>query len=319
MFSKTIRPAIISCLFIFLCIDYSFSQSENEFYNLSKKSFDNGLYNDALFTLNKGMKRDSSKADYFLLRAKIYFKLNKYDAAISDCYAALNREPDKPEVFFLRGQLCQVTKSYGGAILFFGKVIKFSKNEDLTFNSYLNRGNSYFEMGKYNDAYNDYIAAQALHPEDLELLYSLANTYFKLLKVSEAKSTIEKILVIDPDYALAYELRGKIAYGNKKFEEAIRDIETYTKLNATDPQGFILLAESYLNLNEYDKALFNINSSINIQPANAYGYKIKGLIYIQQKQIDEGCNNLFKALQMGYLENVSYDILDIYLKNCEAE
>lgn len=319
MLSINIKLASIYCLVIFFFHSLSFGQSADEIYEMSKSSFDKGNYNDALLSLNKGMKKDSSKADYFLLRARIYFKLNKFDASISDCYAALNKEPDKPEVFYLRGQLCQVTKSYGGAILFFGKTLKFSKNDDLSFNAYLNRGNSYFEMGKYNDAYNDYIMASNIKQEDVTLLYSLALTYYKLAKASEARNTIEKIMIIDPEYGPAYELRGKIASDNKKYSEALSDFEQYSKIKTTDPKAFSQLAETYLSLKEFDKALYSINTSINLQPQNPYGYKIKGLIYLEQKQVEEGCNNLFKALQMGYLENVSYDMLDIYMKNCESE
>jgi tetratricopeptide (TPR) repeat protein len=310
--------SIFCLLFVFFNCS-TFCQSANEIFEMSKSSFNKGFYNEALVTLNKCIKKDSSQADYFLLRAKIFFKLNKFDAAISDCYSTLSREPDKPEVFFLRGQLCQVTKSYGGAILFFGKTIKFSKSEDLKFEAYLNRGNSYYEMGKYNDAYNDFIFASNIKQEDVRLLYSLAQTYYKLAKTSEARNTLEKLLVLEPDYALAYELSGRISTDLKKYEEALGNFEIFCKMNPAEPRAYYQLSETYLSLKEFDKALYNINTSINLQPTNPYGYKIKGLIYLEQKQVDEGCNNLFKALQMGYLDNVSYDLLDLYLKNCELE
>lgn len=319
MFSIKLNLTSIFCLVVLLSYNHTYSQTAEEIFQMSKTSFDKGLFSDALVTLNKCMKKDSSKADYFLLRANIFFKLSKYDAAISDCYSALSREPDKPEVFYLRGQLCQVTKSYGGAILFFGKTLKFSKKEDLTFNAYLNRGNAFFEMGKYNDAYNDFVAATNLRQEDVNALYELALTNYKLLRVADAKNILEKIRVIEPEFSPAYELSGEIASGEKKFDQAIRDFDQFVKLNPTNPGGFCQLAQIYLSVKEFDKALFNINTSINLQPTNPAGYKVKGLIYLQQNQIEEGCNNLFKALQLGYLENVSFDLLDLYMKNCESE
>lgn len=319
MLSLRKNLVIIFCLISVVYGFSGFAQDTDEFYETSLNLYKRGLFSDALVALNRGMTSDSSKSDYFLLRAKINYKLGKYDASISDCYQALEIEPNKPEVYFLRGQLCQVTKSYGGAILFFGKTLKFSQDDILTYQSYYNRGNAYLDLGKYNEAYTDLSEAFNMRQDDVGLLYSIAQTYYKLGKSADALTIIEKIVSLEERFGQAYELRGRIAIDNKQYAEALVDLEKFGKINPTEPKAFNLLAETYLNLKEYDKALFNINTCINLQPANPDSYRVKGLIYLAQKQKEEGCNNLFKALQMGYLDNIGYDILDVYISNCESE
>jgi tetratricopeptide (TPR) repeat protein len=319
MFILNNRITILICIVLLIFSSYSKGQSSDELYKLSKVQLEKGSFAQALSLINQGINKDSSKADYYLLRANIQFNLNKYDASIRDCYEALNREPDKPEVYFLRGRLCQVTKSFGGAILFFGKTLKFSRNEKLTYDAYLNRGLSFYELGKYNDACNDFLQALNIKKDDINLLFPLAQTDYKLAKSKEALTLIEQIIIINPGFGKAYELKGTIARENGNFDEAVKAIGQYTKINPTDSKAYNSLAETYLDMKVYDKAIFNVNTAIALEPTNANSFKIKGMIYLTQNQTEEGCNNLFKALQLGYLENVSYDILDLYLKKCESE
>jgi tetratricopeptide (TPR) repeat protein len=319
MFFSENRIAVLFCIVLAIYSPFAFAQSAEELFKLSKEQMDLKSYNKALSLINQGIRKDSSKADYYLLRANIQYSLNKYDESIKDCYEALNREPDKPEVYFLRGKLCQVTKSYGGAILFFGKTLKFTKNEKLLFDAYLNRGLSFYEMSKYNEAFNDLLQAYNIQQGDIDLLYPLALTSYKLKKNKEALTYIDKIISINPEYGKAYELKGTIARESGNFEEAVNAIEQYIKIDPYDPKAFNSLAETYLNMKALDKAMYNVNSAIKLEPTNPNSFKIKGMIFLTQNQIDEGCNNLFKALQLGYLENYSYDILDLYLKKCEQE
>jgi tetratricopeptide (TPR) repeat protein len=319
MFFAENKLTVLTCIAIIMFLSHSVAQSSDDLYKFSKSQMDKGSYLQALSYINQGIKIDSSKADYFLLRANIEFNLTKYDASIKDCYEALNREPDKPDVYYLRGRLCQVTKSYGGSILFFGKALKFTKDEKLMFNSYLNRGLSFYEMGKYNEACNDFLQAKMINRNDVNLLFPLAQVNYKLAKSKDALIILDTIISLNPNFGKAYELKGTIARENGNFAEAVTAIEQYSKVNPNDPKAFNSLAETYLDMKAFDKAIYNVNSAIKLEPTNPNSFKIKGMIYLAMDQTEEGCNNLFKAMQLGYLENYSYDILNLYTKKCESE
>src|SRR5690606_19731752 len=144
-------------------------QNNEELVQISHEQLALGKYQEALTSINRVIVADTFNADYYLHRANIFYNLTRYDDAIKDCYTALRIQPDKPEVFFVRGQVCMVTKSYGGAILFFGKTIKNTSSNDLLFNAYLSRGEAFYSLGKYSEAIADYKLAAGLNPVSSDL------------------------------------------------------------------------------------------------------------------------------------------------------
>jgi tetratricopeptide (TPR) repeat protein len=295
------------------------SQAPEDYFNSSIEQLGRGEYETALASINKAIAMDSLNAEYYLQRAIVYYHLTRYDKVIKDCYTALKIEPDKPQVYFLRGQVCLVTESYGGAILFFGKAVKYAKNSELLYNAFLNRGQAYLAIGKYSEAHDDYIAAYEINPLGIDVLIPLSNIYFKLKQYKEALLIIDQLLKIKADYAEAYELLAKITFESKDYNKAIEAIKKYSTYKPNDNTAFNFLAEIYLQMSDYDNALVAVNRSISICPSDPAPFKIKGLVYFAKGQAEEGCNNLFRAMQMGYFEKYGYDLLEVYQEKCEKE
>lgn len=134
------KTVSLGILFFIASIQLLSAQTLESNFHLGKEHYEQAKYDLALETVNLVIALDSSKADYYLLRANICFKLQLYKEAINDCYKTLRIQPQLPEVYLLRGKLCVVTKSYGGAILFYGKAIQFSSSNDILFQAFLNRG-----------------------------------------------------------------------------------------------------------------------------------------------------------------------------------
>ena len=295
------------------------SQTPNELYQLSVEQTNDGKYTDALVSIKKAILNDSINADYYLQRATIYFNLTKYDDAVKDCYSSLKIEPDKPQVYYLRGQICLVTESYGGSILFFGKTIKFAKNNDLICSAHLNRGKAYFALGKISEAHDEYLAASEINPKAPEILIPLAESYFRLKNSEEALATLSKATSLQPDNPQIYELLGRILIENKDYTKAIEAINKFCSLKPNNAKAYNLLAQTYYEMKEFSDAIVAVNHAITLDPGDPLNYKIKGSVLLEKGQTDEGCNCLFKAMQMGYLEKCSYDLLDYYQQKCEKE
>jgi tetratricopeptide (TPR) repeat protein len=294
-----------------------FSQSSGIFYALSQDEFKKADFPNALISINKAIQTDSLNADYFLLRAKLKFNLIKYDDAIKDCYASLKLKPENPEVYFLRGQICIVTASYGGAILFFGKTIKNTNNKELLYNAYVNLGKALTELGKYDDAYTNYMAAVQLFPDETLVLLPLAENYYKRKLTSDALTTLNKAVQKLPDEAGIYVLYGLIYMENKDYKQAIETLNKYCNMVTNDPKALSMLAVAYYETKDLQNALISINRAITLNPSDPANYKIKGSILFEKGQTEEGCNCTFKAMQLGYLEKYSYDLLDVYIQKCE--
>ena len=112
------------------------NQEADTHYRAAYQSFDAGHFEQALAQASSALQVDSTVADYFLLRARVYFKLGKYNQTISDCYSVSRIQPRMPQVYLLRGQVALVTESYVGAVMLLGKAIESSSDATLRITSY---------------------------------------------------------------------------------------------------------------------------------------------------------------------------------------
>jgi Tfp pilus assembly protein PilF len=77
-----------------------------------------------------------------------------------------------------------------------------------------------YPMKKYTEiekALNSYLA---IHPANIEMMYSFAGILFTQGKVEQAKSEVEKILIFEPQHSRALELRD-IIRGEKSIESIV--------------------------------------------------------------------------------------------------
>jgi predicted Zn-dependent protease len=146
-----------------------------------------------------------------------------------------------------------VTESYGGAILFFGKALKYCDNSALQFDIFLNRGKAYYALNRYLDAYNDYQAAYAIDQHSIDVLMALAETNLKLNKINDAMVTINQIIASNPDHAEAYDLLGQIAIKTNNMSERSKRYEKYTSLNRVNPLPSMLWQLRTHRQQYYDK------------------------------------------------------------------
>ncbi|MFH1562260.1 MAG: DUF2723 domain-containing protein [Nitrospirota bacterium] len=66
--------------------------------------------------------------------------------------------------------------------------------------TYLNRGTTYFTMGKYQEAMEEFKSGVKIQPNSIELHYNLGGAYINLGRRDEAIGEFQKVLEIDPNY-----------------------------------------------------------------------------------------------------------------------
>ncbi len=309
-------------IWLFSCLAGNFfchtaAQNSETLYKQSIEQYTQGNYPQALETINRAISMDSMKADYRIHRASIYFTQEKYDLVIKDCYTAGNYSANDPRIYLLRGKVCMATKSYGGAIVLFGKAIKNTADSKLLYEAYFQRGNAYFGIAQYPEAIEDYKSAGKYGEKSVDLLMAQANTYLYLKQFDNALTLIKEMLNIQPDFAQAYELTGKLYMARNEFPAAIEAFEKNAALKPNDFSSLNLLAEAFMSNQDYENALINIRKAIAIDPSEPFAHKLSGLIYIRQGDMDKGCNSIFKAMMFGYLEKYDYDLLNYYIQQCE--
>ncbi len=162
----------------------------------------------AVFYFNRGVEK-SNAGDYL--------------RAISDYSKAIEINPNLPELYYNRGVAKAHLKDYSEAISDFSKVIEMIDPKDPRISDiYVSRGVSKSDSGDPLGGITDYNKAiEMIDPKDpriAQVYVNRAKAKTLLKDYSGAISDINKGIEINPNYAVAYVLRGAInlELGNSK-------------------------------------------------------------------------------------------------------
>ncbi|HEX2934897.1 MAG TPA: tetratricopeptide repeat protein [Bacteroidales bacterium] len=312
-----LRTSVI--LFVIVSTAKLQAQDAIAYYNRSQEQMLTGNYQEALSTIDKALLVDSSKAAYFLQKATLYYHLQEYKDALRLCYSANRIEPDNPKVHYLRGLLSMATDNSGGAVFFFGKVIAQSPDQDYVYNSYIGRGKTNLRNGKTGAAKSDFRLALQLKPDSIEPQFLLATAFLQTKEADSALMVIEKVLQTAPEKPQSYKLLGNIYHTQKNYSQAETAYNKYCSMVINDAEVLQDLSALCLENKDYDKARTYIERAITLFPSEPLNFKILAMIFLESGRNEEGCNNMFKAFQLGYLEKYGYDALDVYQGKCEGK
>lgn len=126
-------------------------------------------YDNAIIDLNIAIKMDKAYADAYYMRALCHYEKNDLKSAITDASMAIANIEYRPEefreyeAFFLRALARYNQNDLKGAIEDFSYSIE--KNNKFS-DAYLYRGQAYENMGKVNEAVEDYEMVLRLDPEN---------------------------------------------------------------------------------------------------------------------------------------------------------
>ena len=212
----------------------------------------------------------------FLLydRAQIYVEEKKYDLADADFRKIIALEPGNVLGYLGLGQIANIQKRWDDAVKHLDYAVRLNSGNS---SSYALRAEAYMGLEKWDQVADDIISAITLAWDQKAL--SLATTIkepgltilLSKLKVQAAKS---------PNSPMWPYLSGLIYEENKQYQKAI---QSYTEAIDIDvsPIGYQNIALCYLELNQFDQALDNINKSLNLDSTDFYSRMYRANIYYE--------------------------------------
>ena len=215
------------------------------------------------------------KVNYYLSRANVNISQNKVEYAINDTKKALELDIDNVEIRKKLARLYRVNKKNLKAIDEFSRILQM---DEKAYEVYFELIDLYMVEGAADSAVN--IAQNGLknYPNDENLSNALAQIYFKN---NDLKSAIE--VVKDPL------LKIKILLQDNQNEEASKLISSFdsSKLDENELRNYyIVLAQYYYNIKDFDSSLQNVEKYSNIKGPDAISFQMKALIY-EEKEDEE--------------------------------
>ena len=154
-----------------------------------------GEYGSVIEDTSRVIKRAPSAVAYYT-RALAYHNMGQDEWAIPDCNAALKIEPGNPNALFVRAASYQGLAEYGKAIRDYTEVLRL---DPARLDALFARGTAHYNVGEYERAVEDFSNTIDRGAADGMILYLRALAYQELGRTADARSDMEKALLLDPD------------------------------------------------------------------------------------------------------------------------
>lgn len=136
--------------------------------------------------------------------------LKEYGNALDVCALMIERYPEHPYGYKLKGDCFKGMKRYQEAIDWYLKSRDVAEKEgaesELDFQAYWSIGDAYEKLKKTSEAIDAYKRALAIKPHDVNTLYTLQYLYRGQGKYEEAYAAVKEILRLQPNHAGAQRL-----------------------------------------------------------------------------------------------------------------
>ena len=185
-------------------------------------------------------------------------------------------------------------EKYHEVISFCDKALKI--NNDLP-EAYSFKGNALYNLGEYNDAAESFSHAIEKEPNEAEHYYDRSWSYCNMDKYEDSIIDINKALEIEPKTSAFYYDRGRFEYWAERYKDAVISFTKGIELKPTENK-YLFRANSYMALEEFDLALADFNSSIEIDPEFAKAYYRRGILYKKMELLENAARDFKKAIEL---------------------
>jgi hypothetical protein len=126
----------------------------------------------------------------------------------------------------------------------------------------------FIEMSKKKEEeLNHYISLQdicGISDESMGHIYALAYSLLKTKEFKDAESVLTFLILLNPDISFFWSALGVSLQGQAKYENSVVILEIAQALNSSDPNAFILGAQSQINLHQKEEARKQLNAAAKI-------------------------------------------------------
>lgn len=178
----------------------------------------------------------------------------------------------------------------------------------------LRRGNTYSNLERYEDAINEYRKAISADPNLMEAVRNLANTYYFLENYSEAKPLFARFIAMQDQTTAsliaAVSALAEMERGDGNFEESIKYDLRAIELNPTNDSQVHVMANTYNNAGEADKAIQIYQAGVKAIPSNGFFDRSLGRILEQEGRLEEALS-AYEAAALKNPDSAFYtDLVD---------
>ncbi len=151
------------------------------------------------------------------------------------------------------------------------------------------------------EALEDYEAACALEPDDVQVLLECAHAYVRAVKDEKARAKFKRALELAPDDLEVLMSYGDCLAGMRRHAEAHELIWRAHELQPDNSIPLLLLSQMQVGLAHYEEAMMNLNAALELKAepeVRAMVFYYRGRCLIGVNKPDEALVNFSEALKL---------------------
>ncbi len=247
------------------------------------------------------MNNDSSGSkEEAILANKLYNEsLELYqDQKIIEGIGMLNKavrlRPDFAQAYYNRGIMNIALKNYQDALADIDQALLLDQtSEFLSAKGYL-----YLMMEDYQKAYETLTLAINEDNENAEAHYYRGCALAAMNRNSTAITDFDRAIEIKPDYALAYNERGRQHFMNKEYENAKTDLTRAVTFDQTLAVGYNNLGKVLEQMDDFEAATEYYTTALRINRDFAEAYHNRGKINYKAGKYEEAIADLQRTIEL---------------------
>ncbi|CAM3509668.1 tetratricopeptide repeat protein [Flavobacterium chungbukense] len=222
-------------------------------------------------------------------------KLELAEKLLNELYAI---EPNNEEIYIQKANICSKRDQHEKAVELLKIALQYTDDYADVYNLI---GMEYLFMDNLELAKENFIKCLEEDLEDQSALYNVVYCFEFLDQNQEAIVYLNEYINRNPYSEIAWHQLGRLHYGVKEYENAIRAFDYATLIDDEFLGAFMEKAKAYERLKKYNEAIESYNRTIELDDATSYALLRIGKCY-------EKLGNLAKAIQY-YNQTVHEDPL----------
>lgn len=253
------------------------------------------LLEDAIYDAKRSIRIDSTKAEFYLTEADIYFAANETRNAKDVLEKVVRKFPTNTEGLLKLGELFFIVKQYDYAFTKINEALKIDQN--LSKGYYL-KGDIYKEVGDTAKAISSYETAIEQDNQNFGAFFSLGLIYSSR-KSPLAFEYYDNALRIKPNSIEVLYAKAKLLQDLNKYDESATVYKSLLKVDSLHAFSLYNLGAIDLEVNKNTKsALEYFSKAINSDPRYAEAYFARGVCYQELKDINNAKADYQMCLQL---------------------
>jgi tetratricopeptide (TPR) repeat protein len=221
--------------------------------------------------------------------------------ALADFNRAIDLDPDDARAISKRGETYREMGRYEEALNDFNRAIDLDPALEWLEWAIANRGETYRRMGRYGEALEDLNRAFDLNPDSTWSIRSRGVTYREMGRYGEALADFNRVIELDPDDAWAISSRGQTYHAMGRYQDALGDFNRAIDL---DPAlewlewAIANRGETYRLMERYEEALADFNRAVELDPSDAWAIAVRGETYRLMERYEEALADFNRAVEL---------------------